>query len=187
MTMGRMGMNKALFLDRDGIINVDKGYVYRIEDIVWIEETFKMIKVANERNYRVIVVTNQSGIAHGYYSQSDVELLHKQMDAVLLKKNLILTDWFHCPSLDSLDRKPSPGMILKAQKKYNLDLGASFMVGDKISDVFETDGTFVRPTTLLVQGSYDLKNAAELENVTVYPDHKSIREALEKKMLQEIV
>lgn len=175
-------MNKALFLDRDGIINVDKGYVHKWEDIIWIPETFDMIKLANEKHYKVIVLTNQSGIASGMYTHEDVHALHEKMHAFLSQKNLKVDDWFYCAEMDSESRKPRPGMLLAAQAKHDIDLASSFMVGDKVSDVFETDGKFQGPNTFLVKGNYDLKDAHTRDRVKVFSDHKQIVEELKKSL-----
>ncbi|AUN98220.1 HAD family hydrolase [Bacteriovorax stolpii] len=173
-------MHKALFLDRDGIVNIDKGYVYKWEDIIWIEEIFQMIKLANERGYKVIVLTNQSGIDRGMYTHEDVHTLHQKMHAFLAGKNLKVDDWFYCAEMDSELRKPRPGMLILARDKHDIDLTQSFMIGDKPSDVFETDGKFVGPSTLLVEGNYDLKDAHTKERVKVFKDHAKILEELKK-------
>lgn len=173
-------MNKALFLDRDGILNVDKGYVYRWEDIVWFEEIFEIIKLANKRNYKVIVLTNQSGIFQQKYSHNDVLKLHKLMNEHLNQKGALVDDWFYCAEMDSDCRKPRPGMLYEAQKKFDIDLAASVMVGDKVSDVFETDEGKPRPKTFLVQGNYDLSSVLlkQSKNVTVVETHKDLQKIL---------
>lgn len=175
-------MHKALFLDRDGIINVDKGYVHKWEDIVWIPEVFDMIKLANTRGYKVIVLTNQSGIDRGMYTHEDVHVLHEKMHAFLNDKSLIVDDWFYCAEMDSEDRKPRPGMLVAAQKKHNIDLSSSFMVGDKPSDVFETDGKFIGPETFLIKGNYDLKEAHTKERVKVFSGHSDLLKELEASL-----
>lgn len=175
-------MNKALFLDRDGILNVDKGYVYRWEDIIWIEEVFEMIKIANERGYKVIVLTNQSGIHKGMYTEKDVHVLHEKMNEYLVKKNLLVDEWFYCAEMDSEFRKPRPGMLLAAQKKYDIDFQKSFMVGDKATDVFETDGKFTRPTTLLVKSAYDLTHIDQGRDVNIFEDHSKVLEELKRSL-----
>ncbi len=177
-----MTLQKALFLDRDGVINQDKGYVSRFEDIIWIEETFSIIKLAHERNYKVIILTNQSGIHKGMYKKSDVELLHKQMNDFMTAKGVIVDDWFYCAEIDSPYRKPRPGMLLEAQKKHNIDLEASFMVGDKASDIFLTDGSFVRPVTYIIQGNYDLKEVTESSRVKVFSTHLAILKELQIRL-----
>ena len=172
--------NKALFLDRDGIINVDKGYVYRWEDIIWVDEIFEIIKMGNQKGYKVIVLTNQSGVHKGMYTEADVKILHQKMDTYLRAQNLIVDDWFYCTEMDSNDRKPRPGMLLAAQKKYDIDFSKSFMVGDKATDIFETDGLFQRPTTLLVRGQYSLEHSDVGNGVTVYENHQEIQNILKK-------
>jgi D,D-heptose 1,7-bisphosphate phosphatase len=171
-------MNKALFLDRDGVINVDKGYVYKWEDIIWMEEVFEMIKLANSKGYKVIVLTNQSGIHKNMYTEADVQVLHKKMDEYVKAKGLMIDDWFYCIDMDSEYRKPEPGMLLAAQKKYDIDFSKSFMVGDKSTDIFETRGQFIRPKTLLVRGNYPLSHSDIGRDVTVYDSHAEVLKAL---------
>lgn len=175
-------MHKALFLDRDGIINIDKGYVHRWEDIIWIPEVFEMIKLANEKGYKVIVLTNQSGIDKGMYTHEDVHTLHETMHAFLNNKGLKIDDWFYCAEMDSESRKPRPGMLLAAQEKHDIDLSTSFMIGDKPSDVFETDNKFTVPTTYLIKGNYDLKDAHTKERVKVFNDHSQVLKELQKSL-----
>lgn len=165
-------MNKALFLDRDGIINVDKTYIYKYEDIEWVDGVFDLIHFANSNGFLVIVLTNQSGVAQGMYKEEDVKELHIKMTSFLKTKNLHIDDWFYCTEYDSECRKPRPGMMIEAQKRYDIDLFKSFMVGDKASDVLEIEG----PITYLLRGNYPLnsldKNKAEVFN--------SLNEILEK-------
>ena len=146
--------NKALFLDRDGIINVDKNYVYRIDDIEFCEGIFELVAWANQNHYLVIVLTNQSGIERGYYTESDMLKLHEWMNQQFIDKGLRIEDWFYCKELDSDRRKPRPGMMLEAEHKYNIDLKQSIMIGDRPSDVLHLEG----PEYLLVQGQYDLQS-----------------------------
>lgn len=145
-------MKKALFLDRDGILNVDKTYVYKIEDIEWMDGIIDLIKLSNLKGYLVIVLTNQSGIERGYYTDQDVLNLHKEMSNYLEKNGAIVDDWFYCPSLNSEDRKPNPGMLLKAQVKHQISLDESIMLGDKESDALNLKG----PKYFLLRGSYKI-------------------------------
>ena len=138
-------MFSALFLDRDGVINVDNGYVHKIEDFIFIEDIFELISFANKLNIKVIVITNQSGIGRGKYTESDLNNLHEWMQKKLNEKNCFLDSIYYCPyhetfglgnyKKDSDDRKPNPGMILKAQKDHNINLKESFLIGDKESDI----------------------------------------------------
>jgi D-glycero-D-manno-heptose 1,7-bisphosphate phosphatase len=142
----------ALFLDRDGVINVDKTYVYRFADIEWMPGIFDLIKWANDRNYKVIVLTNQSGIGREYYTKNDVLTLHQQMSDHLAAQGLVVTDWYFSESLTDDRRKPSPLMMVEAAKKHDIDLSKSIMVGDKSSDLIELQG----PEYILIRGSYPL-------------------------------
>lgn len=135
---------KALFLDRDGVINIDKGYVHKIEDCEFVEGIFDICRLAHKKSYLLIVVTNQAGIARGYYGEEDFHTLMDYIKAEFVKEGCPLTDVFYCPYLEeglppwnikSPDRKPEPGMLLKAAKKYRLDLKNCIMLGDQDSDM----------------------------------------------------
>ena len=145
-------MKKAIFLDRDGVLNIDKSYVYQFSKIEWVEGIFDLIRFANNNNFLVIVLTNQSGVAQGMYQESDVISLHVQMNDFLKMKKVRVDDWFYCLEYDSERRKPRPGMMLEARDKYNIDLAQSYMIGDKPTDVLEVEG----PTTFLLEGNYPL-------------------------------
>lgn len=128
-------MNKALFLDRDGTINIDYGYVYQKEKFDFIDGIFELCKKAQDKGYLIIVITNQSGISRGYYSTKDFENLTDYMVQEFLKKNIKITDVLYCPELSGPNRKPECGLFLLAQQKYNLDMAASISLGDKDRDV----------------------------------------------------
>lgn len=128
-------MTKALFLDRDGTINVDYGYVHEPEKFVFIDGVFDFCRMAQENGYLIIVVTNQSGIERGYFTEADFAAITKYMVDKFAEAGVTITDVFHCPSLEGPDRKPEPGMFLKAKTKYNIDMAVSINVGDKERDV----------------------------------------------------
>ena len=128
-------MRKVLFLDRDGTINIDYGYVYKIEKFVLIDGILDVAKAAKQKGYDLIVITNQSGIERGYYTEVDFQKLTQHMRELFEKNNTPLLDVFYCPLLNGEDRKPNPGMFLKAKEKYQIDMENSFSVGDKISDI----------------------------------------------------
>lgn len=155
---------KALFLDRDGILNLDKSYVYRYEDIVWVEGIVELITFAKNNHFLVIVLTNQSGVAQGMYQEKDVLKLHEQMDEYLQSKNVKIDDWFYCTEYDSPRRKPRPGMMIEARDKYDIDLTQSFMVGDKPSDILEIEG----PKTFLLKGNYSLDEVLKNNKAEVF-------------------
>ena len=128
-------MNKALFLDRDGTINVDYGYVYQIEKFEFINGIFELCQKAQERGYLIIVITNQSGIARNYYKDEDFHILNKFMIDEFAGKGIKITDVFYCPDLDGERRKPNCGMFIEAKEKYNLDMKTSISLGDKERDI----------------------------------------------------
>ncbi len=174
-------MNKALFLDRDGIINVDKGYVYKWDDIVWYKEIFDIIKLANQKSYKVIILTNQSGIFQKKYTHEDVKVLHEQMNSHMKSKGALIDAWYYCADIDSNRRKPKPGMILEAQREFKVDFSQSFMVGDKVSDIFEMEEGTPKPRTILVQGNYDLSLAGH--EITKVLNHQELQDFLFKHLL----
>jgi len=138
-------MDKALFLDRDGIINKEKNYVYRIEDFEFITGIFDLCLRARELGFRLFVITNQAGIARGYYTTADYEILTAWMLDEFSSHDIHIERVYYCPfhptagigkyKRDSIDRKPNPGMILQAKKAFNLDLTGSVLIGDKDSDI----------------------------------------------------
>ncbi len=143
-------MTKALFLDRDGTINIDYGYVYQPEKFDFIDGITDVCLAAQKQGYKIIVVTNQSGIARGYYTETDFENITRHMCAEFNKNGVHITDVFYCPSLDAThpDRKPNPGLILKAQEKYHLNLSASIMLGDSERDISAAQSAGVGTTVL---------------------------------------
>ncbi len=128
-------MTKALFLDRDGTINVDYGYVYEPERFVFIDGVFDFCRIAQEKGYLIIVVTNQSGIERGYFTETDFAAITKYMVERFAAAGVTITDVFHCPSLEGPDRKPEPGMFLKAKAKYDIDMALSVNIGDRDRDI----------------------------------------------------
>lgn len=129
---------KALFLDRDGVINYDPGYVYRIEDFEFMPGIFEALAGFMALGYEIFVVTNQSGIGRGYYSEDDFAKLSKYMIDEFKSYGVEIKKIYHCPHTPSDDcncRKPKPGMILQALNEHNIDPQASLIIGDKPSDL----------------------------------------------------
>ncbi len=137
--------NKALFLDRDGVINVDKHHVYKIEDCEFIDGIFDLCRKAKSDGYLIIVVTNQAGIAKGKYTEEDYFKFRDYVHKEFKKQGCPIDAEYFCPyhteaviekyCKDSYDRKPNPGMILKAQHDFDIDLNQSILIGDKQSDI----------------------------------------------------
>jgi len=133
-------VQKALFLDRDGVINVEKDYLYKIEDFEFIEGIIDVCKKYQSLGYLIVVVTNQSGIARKMYTESDFQKLTEWMKEEFLKQGVKISDVLHCPHHPEISgecscRKPNPGMLLQAAQKYNIDLKHSILIGDKERDI----------------------------------------------------
>lgn len=140
-----MGKSRALFLDRDGVINVDHGYVCRAEEFEFIDGIFDLCRDAVARDYRIVVVTNQAGIGRGYYTEQDFHALTVWMRERFCAQGVDIADVYFCPfhpehgigefKRESADRKPAPGMILRAAREHALDLAGSVLVGDHDTDL----------------------------------------------------
>ncbi len=133
-------MNKALFLDRDGVINKEKNYLYKIDDFEFIDGVFETCRYFQEKGYLIIIITNQAGIARGKYKEEDYSILTKWMIEEFEKENILISKVYHCPhhpdfSGECKCRKPNPGMLLDAQKDFDINLKESILVGDKNSDI----------------------------------------------------
>jgi D-glycero-D-manno-heptose 1,7-bisphosphate phosphatase len=140
-----MEMNKALFLDRDGVVNIEKNYIYKIEDFEFIDGIFELVRYFKDKGFKIIVITNQAGIARGFYSEDDYNQLNNWMLSEFKKRDSAIDEVYFCPfhlekgigeyKKDSYDRKPNPGMIFKARDEFNLNLTNSWLIGDKESDI----------------------------------------------------
>ncbi len=168
-------MNKAVFLDRDGVITKEPPhYAHRIDQLKLITKSAEAIRLLNESEFKVIVVSNQSGVARGYYQEKDIEIYNMAMQKKLEEKNAYIDAIYYCPhypeatikmyKIDCDCRKPKPGMLKRAEKDLNLDLKHSFLVGDKMSDI-ET-GYRAGCKTILVltgQGNDELKKNLKMK------------------------
>ncbi len=135
----------AVFLDRDGVINVDHGYTHRIEDFQFIAGSAEALALLQHGGWRLVVVTNQSGIARGLFSSADYERFTAHLRAQLSARGVHLDAVLHCPHLPDASvaayrlacdcRKPGPGMLMRAARELSLDMARSVIVGDRLSDV----------------------------------------------------
>ena len=140
-----MGRRPGLFLDRDGVINLDHGFVFRQQDFIFVDGIFGLCRAARQRGYALFVVTNQTGIGRGYYSEQDFLALTGWMCGVFEAEGAAIDKVYFCPAhpefglgaykVDSTFRKPGPGMILQAAREFGVDLGRSVLVGDRESDI----------------------------------------------------
>ena len=177
--------NKAIFIDRDGVINVEKNYVHRVEDFEFIEGIFELCALVQQLNFRIIIITNQAGIGRGYYTIDDFDRLTEWMLAQFRARGIRIEKVYYCPyhptagvgeyRKNSFERKPNPGMILKAKREFDLDLSKSILVGDKDSDLEAGQAAGVQWNLKLGQGGgvpdRDELMFAKLSDITEWIKH----------------
>jgi D-glycero-D-manno-heptose 1,7-bisphosphate phosphatase len=156
----------TLFFDRDGVLNHDNGYTHRIEDFLWMPGVVDAIKLFNDRGWLVIVVTNQAGIAHGYYDDVAVTSLHAWMQEQLRLKGAHVDAFYYCPhhpegsvselATECTCRKPEPGMLLRAMSEWPVDRSCAFLIGDKLSDLEAASRAGVKGVLFEGEGLLDL-------------------------------
>jgi D-glycero-D-manno-heptose 1,7-bisphosphate phosphatase len=179
-------VNRALFLDRDGVINVDRNYVHRREDFDFLPGIFDLCLTAQDARFIPIVITNQAGIGRGIYSEDDFQQLTGWMLERFLEHGVRIGRVYHCPyhptagigayRRDSFDRKPNPGMILKARDEFALDLAHCVLVGDKDTDIAAGRAAGVRHNLRLLHGAAAVPAADGLQFRSLH----AIREWLER-------
>ena len=148
---------KTIFLDRDGVINKDINYLHKIDDFEFIDGIFDACLYFQSLGYKIIIITNQSGISRGYYTLSDYQKVTQWMLDQFKYKSINILDIFHCPhgGPDSTCdcRKPKPGMLLKAKDRHNTDMEKSWMIGDKERDIIAANSAGI-DNTILVRSSH---------------------------------
>jgi len=159
---------KAIFLDRDGVINKEVNYLSNPDEFELIEGSLKALKILKEKGFLLIVITNQAGIARGYFTEETLSQVHYKMNELLKKDNIVLDEIYYCPhhpefTIKCNCRKPNPGMILEAQQKYNIDLKNSYMVGDTLNDI-ET-GINANCKTVLVLTGYGMEEKRKIDKI----------------------
>ena len=130
-------MNKAIFLDRDGTINVEKNYLYKIEDWKFEEGAIEALQILQGLGFKLIVISNQSGIGRSYYTKKDADKIFQYMEKELKKNGITIAKSYYCPHYnEECDcRKPKLGLFYQAQKEFDIDFSESFAIGDKLRDL----------------------------------------------------
>jgi len=161
--------SKALFLDRDGIINEEYNYVHKIEDFKFCDGIFELCKFYQDAGYLIIIITNQAGIARGYYTKKDFHILTEWMIEKFNENGIKISRVYFCPhhptfTGNCICRKPNPGMILDAQKEFDIDLEKSILIGDKESDIKAGLNAGIG-RTILIGATKDTKATAQYTNL----------------------
>jgi D-glycero-D-manno-heptose 1,7-bisphosphate phosphatase len=172
---------RAVFLDRDGVVNIEVGYLHRIEDVEFVPGIVSLCQTATRLGYRLIMVTNQAGIARGFYTEEDFHTLMEWMRAELRREGVEFDAVYYCPyhpehgvghyRRDHEDRKPGTGMLLRAARELGIELAESVLVGDRCSDIAAAAKAGLRQAFLLkgteegsCEGSYlSVNSLAEVE------------------------
>lgn len=150
--------NKAVFLDRDGVINQkmpESDYVKNWQEFIFLPGVLDALKILSKLNYKNIIVTNQRGIARGFLTEDDLAKIHQKMLDVIEKNNARIDKIYYCPhEIDACDcRKPSPKMFLQARRDFSLDLSSSWIIGDSESDILS--GKIIGAKTILITRFFD--------------------------------
>lgn len=172
-------LNRCVFLDRDGTINEEVNYLSRPDQLRLIAGAAEAIKRLKHAGLKVVVITNQAGVARGYFSEPALQQIHLELEQMLRAQDAHLDAIYYCPhhptagigvyKIDCSCRKPKPGLLEKAARELNLDLRRSFIVGDKPADL--QAGEVVGCRTILVRTGYGLESEKELAAGNFQPDH----------------
>jgi D-glycero-D-manno-heptose 1,7-bisphosphate phosphatase len=150
---------RGLFLDRDGVINHEIGYLYRSAEVIFVDGIFSLCRTAQRLGYRLFVVTNQAGIARGFYTEADYQMLMDWMRDEFLREGIQFSGVYHCPfhpehgigqyKREHEDRKPGTGMLRRGAREFSLDLTRSLLVGDRCSDIAAANRAHLRQAFLM--------------------------------------
>ena len=172
---------KSIFLDRDGVINRDTDYLHKIKEFEFLDGIFEACKHFQSLNFKIIIITNQSGIGRGYFSEIEYMKITKWMINELNKNDVKILDIFHCPHAPESNcdcRKPKPGMFIAAKNKYNINMEESWMVGDSERDITAASLAGIKNTILVRSGhqtdkensqaKYQLNSIKDIRNTILF-------------------
>jgi len=167
-----MNKNKCVFLDRDGVLIEDVGYLKNIEDIIIMPNSIEALRILKNKGFLLIIVTNQAGIAKGFFNMDDLTAVHARLLEIYKDAGILIDDLYFCPHHDKGTvepyniccscRKPKTGMVLKGVEKFNIDTGMSFMVGDKDSDIMLAKNSGLK--------SFYIRNSMYEHDKNIVPD-----------------
>lgn len=182
----------AIFLDRDGTLNEEKGYINDLSRLRLLPKVAEALKILKDHGFKLIVITNQSGPARGYFPKELVFQTNELLQKKLKKKGVSLDDFFICfhhPDENCPCRKPKIGLIEQALKKYSIDLEKSYLIGDRIIDIETAQNAGIKGILVLTgYGKGELKYVAPKKGITPYFVAKNLKEAAEfilKELLKE--
>ncbi len=170
---------KAIFLDRDGVINKEVSYLSDPKNFEFIEESIEALKLLKKKKFLLIIITNQAGIARGLFTEEILKSIHDKMIGILKQNNIEIDDIYYCPHHPEFTgqcdcRKPNPGMILKAKLKHNINLNDSYMVGDTLKDI-QTGNAANCKTVLLLTG-YGKEEQKKISSIIPDKIFKNLKE-----------
>lgn len=190
-------MKPAAFLDRDGVVIEDGNYISKIEEIFFLPKAIDAIKLLNNSGYLVVITTNQSGIARGFFTEADLDKIHTHIKLSLLKYDAKIDFFYYCPhhpteGIGSYNkncdcRKPAAGMLYKAARENNININRSFLVGDKINDL--EAGKKLGIVSYLVKTGYGRKEYEKIENKNLFERNnwfyaESLWEAVKRELIK---
>jgi D-glycero-D-manno-heptose 1,7-bisphosphate phosphatase len=183
-------VNNAVFLDRDGTINVDKNYLHKTKDFEFISGVPDAISELNNLGYKVIVITNQSGIARGYYSETDLMALHKYIELRLAAKGAKIDAFYYCPHhpqavlekyrIDCNCRKPKTGLFETAITDFDIDAAKSWAIGDKMRDIEPAMALGIKSAIILTE-----RDRAEYTSLVI-PEVRNLADFVERLTTGEV-
>ncbi|MDO5088725.1 MAG: HAD family hydrolase, partial [Leptotrichiaceae bacterium] len=171
-----MGKNRFILLDRDGVVNVEKSYLYKIEDFEYEKGVVESLKRLSEKGFKFAIITNQAGIAKGYYTEDDFFKLEKYIEKDLYEKGIKIEKTYFCPHHPEAEgkygikckcRKPAMGNFLKAAEEFDINVKKSYMIGDRISDLLPAENLGIN--TVLVRTGYGKENERKIEDLKQKP------------------